>query len=223
MGYKRIELEKDLDEAEYRKYFGRHQAEYIRKRLRILKMYSEGLDYETIAAKYSVHHQTVRQYVLLYNAGGLARLCEKIKRPNKTMLDAAQAAAFKEVLLTKSPSEVSLDGNIWTGKLMCAYLEKTYGVVYKSGIYDLLERLNLSHQKAHSDYENADPAAQREFFEDFKEQLSASNSDEGKTAVMVFDEFSVCEKPSSYYSWAEKNTRPKVVTNEKKEDAATDF
>jgi hypothetical protein len=40
-------------------------------------------------------------------------------------------------------------------------------------------------------------------------------ADEG-TTVIKFDEFSVCEKPSAYYGWAEKNMRPRVVTDEKK-------
>ena len=42
---------------------------------------------------------------------------------------------------------------------------------YHSGIYDLLERLNLSHQKAHADYENADPVKQQAFLNEFKESL----------------------------------------------------
>ncbi|MBK8444750.1 MAG: hypothetical protein IPL35_15660 [Sphingobacteriales bacterium] len=35
------------------------------------------------------------------------------------------------------------------------------------------------------------------------------------TAVLMYDEFSISERPTSYYGWAEKNTRPLVVTNEK--------
>ena len=40
-------------------------------------------------------------------------------------------------------------------------------------------------------------------------------------AVVAFDEFSVCEKPTSYYGWAERNTRPVHVTNEKKAGDST--
>lgn len=50
--------------------------------------------------------------------------------------------------------------------------------------------------------------------EDLKTTLINANE---KTAVVKFDEFSVCKKPSSYYGWAEKNTRPKFVTDEKNE------
>ncbi|MBK8442380.1 MAG: winged helix-turn-helix domain-containing protein [Sphingobacteriales bacterium] len=95
---------------------------------------------------------------------------------------------------------------------MKAYLKATYGVVYKSGIYDLLERLNLSHQKAHFDYGNADKDKQKAFVTDLKEQLLVADD---TTAVLMYDEFSISERPTSYYGWAEKNTRPLVVTNEK--------
>lgn len=101
---------------------------------------------------------------------------------------------------------------------MCEYLKKTYNVTYASGIYDLLDRLKLSHQKSHADYGNANPSEQRAFMEELKSTILAAD---GKTAIVKFDEFSVCQKPSSYYGWAEKNTRPTFVTDEKKESVPT--
>ncbi len=87
---------------------------------------------------------------------------------------------------------MGLCGNIWTGVLMCQYLKQVYNVVYKSGIYDLLERLNLSHQKAHADYANAKPSEQVAFIKDLQRTLIEADE---KTAVIKFDEFSVCQKP----------------------------
>ena len=118
------------------------------------------------------------------------------------------------------PGEVGLEGNIWTGDLMCQYLSKTYGVVYKSGIYDLLERLNLTHQKAHADYSNADPELQTRFWEDLQNTLLRADE---RTAVAKFDEFSLSRRPTTYYGWAEKNTRPKVATDEKNASAQMAF
>lgn len=34
--------------------------------------------------------------------------------------------------------------------------------------------------------------------------------------IIFFDEFSVCNRPSTYYGWAEKNTRPQVPSDESK-------
>ena len=101
---------------------------------------------------------------------------------------------------------------------MRVYLHKVYSVAYRSGMYDLLKRLNLSHQKAHSDQGNADPIKQQAFLDTLKDTLL--DADETH-AVVAFDEFSVCEKPTSYYGWAERNTRPVHVTNEKKASDST--
>lgn len=219
MSYKRIKFEQQgFDETEYGRHFHLNQAEYIRTRLRCVKLYWQGMGFAQIAQQAGLHHQTVRKHVNTYIAGGFEQLCQPDTRAQQGLLTDQQAADFKQVLLSKRPEQAGLEGNIWTGALMRQYLLQTYGVSYRSGIYDLLERLRLSHQKAHSDYGNADPAQQAAFLDDLK--LALLEADE-RTAVVKYDEFSVCERPTSHYGWAEKNTRPKVVTNEKKGSAPT--
>ena len=221
MGYKRAKfIKKGFDQGEYKKYFSQNQAEYIRIKLRSVKLYNDGNEFETVAKMLLIHQQSVRTYVDVYIKGGFEELCKKVKRPQSSLLIESQSKEFKSVLLSKRPSEVGLVGNIWTGQIMCKYLKGTYNVGYKSGIYDLLERLNLSHQKAHSDYGNAKMEDQRAFIAELKQTLLEADE---KSAVVKFDEFSICEKPTSYYGWAEKNTRPKFVTNEKKEAEQMDF
>jgi transposase len=207
-----------FDKSLYKTLFNRHGSEYTRKKLRTIFYYYEGLTIEAISVKLGIHHQSVRKYLNIYLKDGLLGLCIAINRPKKCLLTVAQCASFKSVLLSKRPEEVGLNGNIWTGNLMCEYLQATYGVTYKSGIYDLLDRLHLSHQKAHSDYGNACPEKQAAFLEDLKNTLLSADD---HTAVLKFDEFSVGQKPSNYYGWAEKNTRPIVKTDEKKETAST--
>jgi transposase len=220
MGYKRKEFEaKGFDEKAYQRYCHRNQASYIRTKLTCIALYHQGKEFDAIAKQLSVHAQSVRKYVNLYISGGFDVLCRPDVRPQSSLLTAEQMAAFKAVLLSQKPCEVGLVGNIWTGNVMCAYLKQTYGVVYKSGIYDLLERLGLSHQKAHADYGNAKVSEQTSFLEDLKTTLLQADE---TTAVLKFDEFSVCEKPTAFYGWAEKNTRPCVVTDEKKEGEPTD-
>lgn len=214
MGYKRIKFEqKGFDESNYKKYFHSKQSEYIRKKLRCILLYYQGKEFEEISTKLSVHHQSVRKYINSYINGGFEELCKETIRPQSSQLSEKEMKSFKETLLNKRPFEVGLAGNIWTGKIMCQYIKATYKVAYKSGIYDLLERLNLTHQKAHADYGNAQPNEQIAFINELKTTLLKADK---KTAVLKFDEFSICEKPSSYYGWAEKNTRPVYVTDEKK-------
>jgi transposase len=206
-------VEKGFDESDYQRFYRCHQAEYIRIRMRAVHSYAAHLDFTLAAQSSGVCASSLRKYVNMYLVGGFAGLCQADTRHQPCFLSPAQALAFKAVLLNSTPSEQGLSGNLWTGSLMCTYLKKTYGVVYQSGIYDLLERLNLSHQKAHADYGNADKEAQKAYIETLQNTLLQADA---KTAILQFDEFSVCEKPTSYYGWAEKNTRPQVKTNEKK-------
>jgi hypothetical protein len=107
------------------------------------------------------------------------------------------------VLLGSCPQDQGLQGRIWTGDTMREYLYNTYQVSCRSAIYDLLERLGLSHQKTHADYAHADPQQQKAFLAELTGTLLASD---GKTAT---------------YGWAEKNTRPSFRTDEKKQTAPT--
>lgn len=221
MGYLRKKFDLvGFDLIEYKRYFRQHQLEYIRKKLRCVQLYSSGKSFSEVAQHFGIHEYSVRTYINTYLKSGFSGLCERDKCPKKTKLSKEQEAEFKSVLLEKKPIDVGLDANIWTGPLMCTYLEKTYDVSYGSGIYKLLNRLNLSHQKAHADYGNAKKEDQIAFFDKFVDTFLAADKD---TAIVKFDEFSVSNRPSSYYGWAEKNTRPKFVTDEKKETDSTDF
>lgn len=214
MGKLRQKFEqKGFDEKEYQAYFHQEQSEYIRKKMRIIKLYHEKKETKEISQKLNVNTQSINKYVNFYIVGGFYLVCQKDKRPRKGFLTEEQSQEFKRIILSKKPFELGLEGNIWTGKLMQAYLEKTYAITYKSGIYDLLDRLNLSHQKAHADYGNADKEEQLKFLTELKNSLLQADEDK---VVIKFDEFSISEKPSSFYGWAEKNTRPKFSTNEKK-------
>ncbi len=218
---KKAELDKKgFDEVQWNKYFRRYQQEYIRKRLRAIKLFAENNDVSTISNTLSLNKNSVYVFVAAYLKEGFEGLCRVAVRPKPTLLTKAQELHFKQTITSKAPFECGLEGNIWTAELMRQLIRREFEVDYKSGIYDLLERLNLSHQKAHSDYQNASKDEQLQFLDRFKQTLLESDQ---TNATLTFDEFSISSKPSSYYGWAEKNTRPRVKTDEKNESAPTDF
>jgi transposase len=202
--------------AVWYKHYHQHQTSYIRTRLNCIKYFAAGYDFAAVAAHLGIGRQAVRNAVNAYITGGYAAVVKRISRPQPTFLTPAQTADFRNIILTTHPTEHGFSANIWTASVMIDYIKQTYNVTYKTGIYDLLDRLNLSHQRAHADYSNADPVAQSAFIADFEATLYAEPP---STAIVFADEFSVCEKPTSYYGWAERNTRPKVHTNEKKVSA----
>ena len=160
-----------LDLIHWQQQMHRHPQEYIRRKLRVVHAYAQGQSVKTLAQALAIHPNTLRHYITTYCLGGFELLCQPEKRKQPKRLTPQQEADFKQILLNKRPNECGLTGNIWTGQLMCQYLTATYQVDYHSGIYDLLERLNLSHQKAHADYGNADPVKQQAFLNEFKDSL----------------------------------------------------
>ncbi len=210
--------QRGFDPYQWQRQMHRHPLEYVRRKLRVIQAYAQGKTVNVLAHQFHLHAHTIRTYVATYIQGGFEPLCQAEKRPQPTRLTSQQQIDFKHILLHSRPTDHGLKGNIWTGQLMCQYLAQTYQIDYQSGIYDLLERLNLSHQKSHADYGNADPLKQQAFLEELKASLLQADDTH---AVVVYDEFSVSEKPTAYYGWAEKNTRPRPVTNEKKANGST--
>jgi transposase len=217
---KKSEFDKlGFDEIKWTKYFQRYQQEYLRKRLRAIKLFAENTAVSTICQTLSLNKNTVYLFVNLYLKEGFEGLCRPAVRPKPTLLSKEQELSFKQTIVTKAPFECGLEGNIWNGQLMREFIKREFAVDYKSGIYDLLARLNLSHQKAHADYQNASKEEQFQFLDRFKQTLLESDQ---QNVTLTFDEFSISSKPSNYYGWAEKNTRPRVKTDEKNEPAPTD-
>jgi hypothetical protein len=70
----------------------------------------------------------------------------------------------KEMVLNDRPTKYGIEREIWTGKIIAFVIKQRWGVDLKTPrIYEILDNLNLSHQKTHRDYENASPEKQKEF------------------------------------------------------------
>ncbi len=80
-----------------------------------------------------------------------------------------QRQELKVMLLSQKPIQYGIDRNIWTGKIVSSVIESRTGVrLQTTRIYEILSELNLSHQKAHRDYENADKEQQKNFISTLK-------------------------------------------------------
>jgi transposase len=95
---------------------------------------------------------------------GLEGLVEPIKHQVKERLNPEQQQEIKRMVLNDRPTKYGIDREIWTGKNLAFVIKQRWGVDLKtSRIYEILDKLNLSHQKAHRDYDNADPVKQKKF------------------------------------------------------------
>ncbi|NEO74638.1 IS630 family transposase [Moorena sp. SIO3H5] len=208
--FRTYELDLDL----LQKLYYTHQQEYLRKRLRAIKAVYEGQSRYQVCRSLGCSYNALTKWIDVVLLHGLAKLVAPIKHPNTPQrLSSEQKKELKRMILEKSPRDYGIVRNLWTADIMIEVIQSRWNISLKSSrIYEILEELGLSYQRAHRDYEPPDKDAQKAFVEQVKklEHLGP------KEIILFFDEFSVSDRPSLFYGWAEVNTRPEVPSNEKR-------
>ena len=205
--------DKPLDEDEWQKRYYRDQQQYIRQRLDAVKLLNQGSSRTQVCEQVGCSYDTLTSWIDKYLSGGLSELVCPIRHHKPSRLSLAQQQQLKTMILTQRPTDYGIDRQMWTGALLCEVVAKRFTVQLKdSRIYELLEELGLSYQRAHRDYANADLQAQTEWVETVKKKLQAQLPGE---RTVFFDEFAVYDRPSLFYGWAERNTRPQVESDER--------
>jgi len=211
------------DIKEWQKLYYQHQQGYLRTRMKAIKLIWEGNKLVDVCLQLRCNLKSLRKWVDAYLSGGFKKLLAK-KRSGKTgkgKLSAEQLRILKYIVTQKTPLDYGMDFYRWTLDLLGDLLEKKWGIkLQKSQIQQILKKkLNLSYQKFHRDYANADIGAQKAFAKDINRRINEKGEDE---VLIWFDEFSISTRPDTSYGWAERNTNPSIGSNEKKEKAIMD-
>ena len=144
----------------------------LRQRLSAIRYLSEGKSRAEVAQLLGCIDLTIAKWIVKYLEMGLEGLVEPIKHQVKERLNPEQQQEIKRMVIDDRPTKYGIDREIWTGKNLAFVIKQRWGVDLKtSRIYEILDNLNLSHQKAHRDcvaveprrYDNADPAKQKKF------------------------------------------------------------
>jgi transposase len=158
-----------FDPEEWEKLFYKYQQEYIRKRLKAIKYLYEGQTRQEVMTKIDCARKSLIIWIDRYCEGGLKALATPMKSNRKQKLGKEEKGELKKMLLEQKPTDYGIDRQIWTGKSIIEVVNQRWGIQLKdSRIYDILKEIGISHQKAHRDYENADPQAQQEFITTIK-------------------------------------------------------
>lgn len=153
-----------LDKKQWQRLYYKNQQAYIRQRLSAIRYLSEGRSRTEVAQLLGCTDLTIAKWMVKYLEQGLEGLVEPIKHQVKQRLNPEQQQEIKRMVLNDRPKKYGIDREIWTGKNLAFIIKQRWGVELKtSRIYEILDKLNLSHQKAHRDYENADPEEQKKF------------------------------------------------------------
>lgn len=162
-----------LDVELWQQLYYKHQQEYIRKRLFAIKYLYEGYSRKEVSKQLGCGYKTLSTWIDKFLEGGLNELVKPIVHQVSSRLNLEQKQELKRMLLSDKPIDYGIDRNIWTGKIISNVIELRWGVKLKTTrIYEILNELNLSYQKAHRDYANASKEEQKVFISSLKKKWS---------------------------------------------------
>ena len=165
---------KSFDADEWQKLYYRNQQQYMRQRLSAIKLLHEGHSRAQVSEQVGCRYDTLTSWIDTYLDRGLSGLVSPIRHQKPSRLNPEQQQQLKDMVLRQRPTDYGYDRNLWMGAILSEAIEQRFGVLLKdSRIYEFLGELGLSYQRAHRDYANADPNAQKEWVEAVKKTAIA--------------------------------------------------
>lgn len=149
--------------AELRAMARREKNGRVASRMVALAHALEGMKRVAAAKLAGMDRQTLRDWVIRYNAHGIAGLADLPKGHNPEKLTEEEKAILKDkILQTPDPAK---DGVCtWRIADLCAFVETRFDKeVSLSGMWGILKRMGLSYQKTRPVHPKSDPDAQDAF------------------------------------------------------------
>jgi transposase len=167
--------DKSFDADEWQKLYYRNQQQYMRQRLVAIKLLHEGQKRTHVSEQLGCRYDTLTTWIDKYLSAGLRGLVTPIRHQKPSRLTPEQQQQLKAMVLTQHPTDYGYERHLWNGAILSEVIEQRFKVKLKdSRIYELLSELGLSYQRAHRDYANADPNAQKEWVETVKKTAIAA-------------------------------------------------
>ena len=158
----------DIPAAELRRLARLEGDGRVACRLLALANALDGMSRELAAKQAGMDRQTLRDWVIRFNAEGVVGLGDRPRSGRPPFLGDGQMAAFKAIVL-RGPDPERDGVSSWTAKDLCRIAHDRFGVSYsENGMLDLLHGLGLSWQKTRPVHPRADPKAQAAFKKSFR-------------------------------------------------------
>jgi putative transposase len=153
----------DIPAAELRRLARREGDGRVACRLLALANALDGMSRERAAKQAGLDRQTLRDWVVRFNAEGVGGLRDRPRSGRPPFLSEGQMAALK-ALVPRGPNPEHDGVSSWTAKDLCRMVLDRFGVSYsENGMLDLLHGLDLSWQKTRPVHPQANPKAQMAF------------------------------------------------------------
>jgi transposase len=158
-----IPIRADIPADELRRLARQESNGRVACRLLALANALDGMSREDAARRAGMDRQTLRDWVIRFNAEGVEGLGDRPKSGRPSWLDDGQLATLKALVL-RGPDPERDGVSTWRAKDLCQIVEDRFGVSYtENGILRLLHELGLSWQKARPIHPEADLKAQARF------------------------------------------------------------
>lgn len=132
----------------WQKLYYQYQQSYIRQKLLAIKYLWLGYSRPEVAKQVGCSYVTLTEWIDKFIKGGLLELTKQITHRVKSRLNESQQIELKRMLLESRPTDYGIERSICPGKII-SIIEQRWGVSLKdSRIYEILDSLELSHQKA---------------------------------------------------------------------------
>src|SRR5918995_3065661 len=154
-----VPIRTDIPAAQLRRLARQESNGRVACRLLALANALDGMSREDAARQAGMDRQTLRDWVVRFNAEGIEGLRDRPKSGRPTWLDEGQLATLKALVL-RGPDPERDGVSTWRAKDLCQIVEGRFGVGYtENGMLRLLHDLGLSWQKARPVHPEADPKA----------------------------------------------------------------
>jgi transposase len=158
-----VAIRTDIEAGELRRLVRRETDGRVAARLLGLANVLDGMGREAAARAAGMDRQTLRDWVIRFNAEGVEGLGDRPRPGRPTRLTEGEQAAFKAIVL-RGPDPERDGVSAWRALDLCRIAEERFGVRYgESGMLRLLNALDLSWQKVRPRHPQADRAAEERF------------------------------------------------------------
>ena len=156
-------IRQDMSPEELRRLARRESHGRVASRLLALAHALDGMDRGQAARLAGMDRQTLRDWVIRFNAEGVEGLRDRPKSGRRGWLDEGRLASLRALVL-RGPDPERDGVSTWRAKDLCRIVEERFGVTYsENGMLRLLHDLDLSWQKARPVHPEADLKAQARF------------------------------------------------------------
>jgi transposase len=158
-----LEIRKDRTPAVLRREAKGASDARVARRILAIANALDGMSREEAARSAGMDRQTLRDWVLRYNAHGLDGLCDRWGDGRPPRLTAQEQAALLEIVLAGCDPETTGISAYTREDLAAICMERFGKSFHPSSMSRVLRRLGLSRQKTRPSHPMKDPAAQAAF------------------------------------------------------------